>query len=78
METEAKAPRWRVSLTFHTLSATREVLFVVTGAAKRDALAEILADPIAAARRRPAAAVRPQNGNVKWFADEAALGGTAR
>jgi 6-phosphogluconolactonase len=73
VETEAKAPRWRVTLTIPALSAAREVWFLVTGAAKRDVLAEILRDPAAAASRYPAAAVASRARRVVWFADAAAL-----
>ena len=70
VETLAKAPRWRVSLTLPALGAATEVFFLVTGAAKRGVLAEILRDPEAAAARYPAAAVRANR--VVWFVDAAA------
>lgn len=70
VETLAKAPHWRVSLTLPALGAATEVFFLVTGAAKRGVLAEILRDPEAAAARYPAAAVRANR--VVWFVDAAA------
>ncbi len=73
VETEAKAPRWRVSLTVDALASAPEVFFFVTGAAKRLVLAEILRDPAAAASRYPAAAVASRARRVVWFADAAAL-----
>ena len=73
VETEAKAPRWRVSLTIPALTAADDVWFLVTGAAKRAVLAEILRDPAAAASRYPAAAVASRARRVVWFADAAAL-----
>lgn len=73
VETEAKAPRRRVTLTIPALAAADEVWFLVTGAAKRAVLAEILRDPAAAASRWPAAAVASRARRVAWFADAAAL-----
>jgi 6-phosphogluconolactonase len=72
VETEAKAPRWRVSLTLPTLANAAEVMFLVTGAAKRPVLAEILRDPRGAADRYPAAAVAARAKRVVWFVDDAA------
>jgi 6-phosphogluconolactonase/glucosamine-6-phosphate isomerase/deaminase len=48
------------------------VFFLVTGAGKRDVLSKILADPSAAARTYPVAAVRSSGASV-WFVDAAAL-----
>jgi 6-phosphogluconolactonase len=73
VETEAKAPRRRVSLTIPALASADEVWILVTGAAKRAVLAEILRDPAAAASRYPAAAVASRARRVVWFADAAAL-----
>ena len=73
VETDAKAPRWRVTLTVPALAAADEVWFLVAGAAKRPVLAEILRDPAAAAGRYPAAAVASRAGRVVWFVDAAAL-----
>ena len=70
VETEAKAPRRRVSLSLPALSAAKEVYFLVTGAGKCAALAEILRDGDAAAARFPAAAVRADR--IVWFVDAAA------
>jgi len=73
VETDAKAPRWRVTLTIPALASANEVWFLVTGAAKRTVLAEILRDPAVAASRYPAAAVASRARRVVWFADAAAL-----
>ena len=73
VETDAKAPRWRVTLTIPALASAGEVWFLVTGAAKRPVLTEILRDPAAAAARYPAAAVASRARRVVWFADAAAL-----
>jgi 6-phosphogluconolactonase/glucosamine-6-phosphate isomerase/deaminase len=49
------------------------VVFLVAGESKRRVLGEILSDPQAAARRFPAAAVRPASGPA-WFVDARAAG----
>jgi 6-phosphogluconolactonase len=76
VETTAKAPRWRVSLSMTALSAASEAMFLVTGAGKRAVLAEIVANPAAAASRYPAAAVAAAR--VTWFVDDAADGDSVR
>jgi 6-phosphogluconolactonase len=72
VETTAKAPRWRVSLSMPAISSARRAIFLVTGAGKRAVLADIGADPSAAAAKYPAAAVRAEH--VLWFVDAAAAG----
>jgi 6-phosphogluconolactonase len=57
---------WRMTLTFPVLDAARELLFVVTGADKADALARVRAGD----RELPAARVRAQH--VEWLIDAAA------
>ena len=60
---------WRMTLTFPILNAGREVLFVVTGADKADALREIRAG----GSDLPAARVDGEQ--VEWIVDAAAAGG---
>jgi 6-phosphogluconolactonase len=60
---------WRMTLTFAVLNAGRDVMFVVTGADKADALREIRAG----ASDLPAA--RVDGGQVEWIVDAAAAGG---
>jgi 6-phosphogluconolactonase len=55
----------RITLTYPALDASRTILFLVCGAAKRDALAQ------ARGGRLPAGAIKPQ-GEVIWLADAAA------
>jgi 6-phosphogluconolactonase len=62
----------RITLTYPALESSRLMLFLVTGAAKRDALAQVRG---ARGSALPAAALRPQ-GRVLWLADEAAAGAT--
>ena len=57
----------RITLTYPALDASQTILFLVSGAAKRDALAQ------ARGGQLPAGAIRPQ-GEVIWLADAAAAG----
>ena len=59
---------WRMTLTFPVLDAARELLFVVTGADKADALARVRAGD----RELPAARLGAQH--VEWLIDAAAAG----
>ncbi len=56
----------RVTLTFPTLASTREMLFLVDGADKRDILRRVLAGEDLPARRAHA------NGDLVWLVDRAA------
>jgi len=60
------APFDRITLTFPVLNAARNVAFLVTGAAKGDALRGVAAGTV------PAARVRPAEGDLRWFLDTAA------
>ncbi len=62
---------WRMTLTFPVLNAAREVLFVVTGADKADALREIREG----GSELPAARVNGEA--VEWIVDAGAAGGEA-
>ena len=59
---------WRMTLTFPVLDAARELLFVVTGADKADALARVRAGD----RELPAGRLGAQQ--VEWLIDAAAAG----
>jgi 6-phosphogluconolactonase len=59
----------RITLTYPALESSRRMIFLVTGAAKRDALAQARGGSL------PAGGLKPQ-GSVLWLVDEAA-GGTA-
>jgi 6-phosphogluconolactonase len=64
-------PANRVTLTPLVFNSARNILFMVTGADKAEALAAVLAgsfDP----KRWPAQRIRPEQGSVAWFVDEAA------
>lgn len=66
-----KPPPWRISLTAHALNRARQVLFLVSGAEKADAVYEVVAgqpDP----HQWPGQRVHPPEGSVTWLVDEAA------
>lgn len=60
------APFDRITLTYPALNAASRVAFLVTGAAKAQAFAGVLAGTA------PAARVRPADGELHWFLDQAA------
>ncbi len=61
----------RITLTLPTLSRAREVMFLVSGADKAAAVAQVLA-PAPGSARLPAARVRPGDGALRWIVDLAA------
>ncbi len=63
----------RISLTAPVLSAARQVVFLVSGAGKQQALGRLL-DPLEPAERTPARLVQPQS-PVLILADQAAAAG---
>ena len=67
----------RIPLTFPVLSAAREVVFLVSGQSKAEALCEVLQGQ-PSREQRPAAFVRPVDAKVSWLVDEAAASRVAR
>jgi 6-phosphogluconolactonase len=63
------APHERITLTLPALNRSRLVLFLALGARKREALARIRAG-----EQLPSALVAPDDGEVIWIVDHAALG----
>jgi 6-phosphogluconolactonase len=61
----------RLTLTVPMLNRAREVLFLVAGSDKAEALAGVLDGP-PEPRRLPAQLVRPANGRLVWFVDRQA------
>jgi 6-phosphogluconolactonase len=62
---------WRVTLTPVVINASRNVLFLVSGAGKAEMLRQVLEgaeEPLL----RPAQVVRPSQGRVRWLVDAAA------
>jgi 6-phosphogluconolactonase len=66
-----KPPPRRLTLTVPVLNASRQVLFMVTGADKASALREVL-QGTAPPEQYPAKFVRPGPGRLEWLMDEAA------
>ncbi len=62
---------WRVTFTFPLIRAAREVLFLVSGAQKADAVGKILA-PQGDPALLPARAVELEQGTLTWLVDRAA------
>src|SRR5262249_14436522 len=62
-------PEPRVSLTYPALESSREILFIVSGASRREILARVLANDEAL----PAARLSTR-GTIRIFADQAAMG----
>ena len=63
----------RITLTYPALDSSRDLVFLVTGNAKRDIIARVRAGD----RSLPAALVRPLGG-LHWFGDRAALAERAK
>jgi 6-phosphogluconolactonase len=63
----------RVTFTPVLINAAANVTFLVTGAAKSERLRQVLRDP-SNPDRLPAQVVRPKDGKLFWFLDEAAAG----
>ena len=66
-----KLGAWRITLTAPAINAARNVLFLVTGAAKAGRLREVLRgeqDP----SRLPSQLIRPRDGTLEWYVDRAA------
>jgi 6-phosphogluconolactonase len=61
----------RITLTYPALNAAREVMFLVAGPNKAEALRDVLSGK-ASKRDRPAAGVRPESGKLTWLVDESA------
>lgn len=64
-----KFKTYRLTFTFPTINKARNVIFMVSGAAKQEALASVIegSEP-----PLPAQLVAPKFGNLEWFVDQAA------
>jgi 6-phosphogluconolactonase len=67
----------RLTLTLSVLNHARQVMFLVAGGDKADALAAVLEGP-PAPERYPAQSVRPTDGDLIWLVDEAAAAKLSR
>lgn len=66
-----KYDEYRLTLTFPVINNARNVIFIATGKGKADAVFEVMngeVDHIS----KPAQAVAPANGSLKWLLDQAA------
>ncbi len=61
----------RITLTYPAINAAREVMFLVAGANKAEAVRDVL-EGGASRTERPAAGVRPESGKLWWLVDQAA------
>lgn len=61
----------RVTLTFPVFNAARQVMFLVSGANKAEALADVYQGWVSV-DQRPAAGIRPASGSTIWLVDRAA------
>ncbi len=68
-------PAWRVTMTPFLLNEARNVLFLVSGRGKAEALEGSLGERDL--HRWPAQRVVPREGSIEWWVDEAARGGTS-
>ena len=66
-----KLTSYRLTLTFPVLNAAAEIIFLVAGADKAEALRQVL-DASSAAGKLPAQRIRPAQGQVRWYVDKAA------
>ncbi|CAG8447683.1 28627_t:CDS:2 [Dentiscutata erythropus] len=64
-----KPPPKRVTLTLPVVNHARNVAFVATGSGKQDILYQIFEDP---SSKLPSQLVKPTNGKLYWFLDDAA------
>ena len=62
---------WRVTLTLPAINAARQVLFLVTGAAKAETLQAVLEGPEGPF---PAQRIHPTSGRLTWLVDTVAAG----
>jgi len=64
--------RNRMTFTFPLINAAKNVVFLVTGADKAQAVAALMSDDESAADHLPASRVRPTDGNLTFILDAAA------
>ena len=61
---------WRLTLTLPVLNAAAEVIFLVAGADKAETLRRVL-DASSEADQFPAQRIRPVEGQVSWYVEQA-------
>jgi 6-phosphogluconolactonase len=70
----AATPPNRLTFTLPVLDSSRNTYFLVAGENKRQILAALRAEPDSRPSVYPAGRIRPADGRVVWFLDEAAAG----
>lgn len=73
----AQRDSWRVTLTYPTLNAAAQVIFLVSGIDKADTLRAVLEGPHRPLDL-PAQGIRPRSGRLLWLADDAAAARLSR
>ncbi len=68
----SKPPPQRLTFTYPLLNSARQVMFLVAGADKAEALRDVLSGQTTI-EERPAVGVRPAEGEVIWMVDRAAM-----
>ncbi len=74
---ERVQPPQRLTVTLPVINSAARVHFIVTGAAKAEAVARVLTGETTV-EETPAAGVRPTGGELVWWLDEAAAAGLRR
>jgi 6-phosphogluconolactonase len=70
----AATPPNRLTFTLPVLNSSRNTYFLVAGESKRPILAALRAEPDSRPSAYPAGRIRPADGRVLWFLDQAAAG----
>jgi 6-phosphogluconolactonase len=70
----AATPPNRLTFTLPVLNSSRNTYFLVAGEGKRPILAALHAEPDSRPSAYPAGRIRPADGRVLWFLDQAAAG----
>src|ERR1700677_742962 len=70
----AASPPNRLTFTLQVLNSSRNTYFLVAGEGKRPILAALRAEPDSRPSSYPAGRIRPTDGRVLWFLDQAAAG----
>ncbi|MEK7832364.1 MAG: 6-phosphogluconolactonase, partial [Acidobacteriota bacterium] len=68
-----KLDAWRVTLTAQTINQARNIIFLVAGEDKAEALKEVL-EGERQPENYPSQLIQPSNGALLWMLDEAAAG----
>jgi 6-phosphogluconolactonase len=69
---EEQHSTWRITVTYPVLNGAANVMFLVEGSGKAEIVRKALKDPSA---NLPCQKVRPVNGELMWYLDQAAAGG---